>query len=353
MYRKELYTKKPGGELPQLVVAENENMQSRYLVQKILELREQGIALEDMAVLFRSSFHSFDLEIELTKANIPFVKFGGFKFIETAHVKDMIAYLRVLENPRDVVSWNRILLLLDGVGPRTSEKVIEDILSKRINATTTGTNQRNDETTTGTSQRNNDSLAFWSQYKAYPDPVRGLFKVLNEASKPSFSPAEQTYHLLQYYEPILRARYDDHTKRKKDLEMFQNITERYKDISSLLTDLALEPPTESVSDVESPGPETEYLTLSTVHSAKGLEWNTVFVIYALEGRFPTMRSVASDEELEEERRLMYVACTRAKEHLFITYPINVYDRESGMILSKPSRFIQGIGDNLLEPWVIE
>jgi len=342
MYRKELYTKKPGGELPQLVVAENENMQSRYLVQKILELREQGIALEDMAVLFRSSFHSFDLEIELTKANIPFRKFGGFKFIETAHVKDMIAYLRVLENPRDVVSWNRILLLLDGVGPRTSEKVIEDILNKRINATTTGT-----------SQRNNDSLSFWSHYKGYPDPVQGLFKVLNEASKPSFSPAEQTYHLLQYYEPILRARYDDHTKRKKDLEMFQNITERYKDVSSLLTDLALEPPTESVSDIESPGPETEYLALSTVHSAKGLEWNTVFVIYALEGRFPTMRSVASDEELEEERRLMYVACTRAKEHLFITYPINVYDRESGMILSKPSRFIQGIGENLLEPWVIE
>ncbi|MEX1139393.1 MAG: ATP-dependent helicase [Bacteroidota bacterium] len=356
MYRKELYTKKTGGELPQLVVAENENMQSRYLVQKILELREQGIALEDMAVLFRSSFHSFDLEIELTKANIPFVKFGGFKFIETAHVKDMIAYLRVLENPRDVVSWNRILLLLDGVGPRTSEKVIEDILERRINASTTGTNQRDndgDETTQQRQGRNNDSLAFWSQYKAYPDPVRGLFKVLNEAAKPSFSPAEQTYHLLQYYEPILRARYDDHTKRKKDLEMFQNITERYKDISSLLTDLALEPPTESVSDVESPGPETEYLTLSTVHSAKGLEWNTVFVIYALEGRFPTMRSVASDEELEEERRLMYVACTRAKEHLFITYPINVYDRESGMILSKPSRFIQGIGQNLLEPWVIE
>jgi len=355
--------------LPQLVVAENENMQSRYLVQKILELREQGIALEDMAVLFRSSFHSFDLEIELTKANIPFRKFGGFKFIETAHVKDMIAYLRVMENPRDVVSWNRILLLLDGVGPRTSEKVIEDILSKRVNVTTNQrnnegtsqrdnerTNQRNnegDETTQQRKGRNNVSLSFWSQYKGYPDPVQGLFKVLNDASKPSFSPAEQTYHLLQYYEPILRARYDDHTKRKKDLEMFQNITERYKDISSLLTDLALEPPTESVSDIESPGPETEYLTLSTVHSAKGLEWNTVFVIYALEGRFPTMRSVASDEELEEERRLMYVACTRAKEHLFITYPINVYDRESGMILSKPSRFIQGIGENLLEPWVIE
>ncbi len=108
-----------------------------------------------------------------------------------------------------------------------------------------------------------------------------------------------------------------------------------------------------MSDVESPGPETEFLTLSTIHSAKGLEWNTVFVIYALEGRFPAMRAVGTDEELEEERRLMYVACTRAKQHLFITYPINIYDRESGMILSKPSRFIQGIAENLLEPWVIE
>ncbi|HEX9828944.1 MAG TPA: 3'-5' exonuclease, partial [Bacteroidota bacterium] len=121
MYYKELYTTKPGGELPQLVIAENENLQSRFVVQKVLELREQGVPLQEMAILFRSSFLSFDLEIELSKANIPFVKFGGFKFVETAHVKDMIAYLRVLENPRDVVAWNRILLLVDGVGPRTAE----------------------------------------------------------------------------------------------------------------------------------------------------------------------------------------------------------------------------------------
>jgi len=135
--------------------------------------------------------------------------------------------------------------------------------------------------------------------------------------------------------------------------MFKNITERYNDVDSLLTDLALEPPNESIVDVESPGPEEEFLTLSTIHSAKGLEWNSVFVIYALEGRFPTMRSVASDEEIEEERRLMYVACTRAKDNLFITYPMNVYDRESGLILTKPSRFIQGIGEHLLEQWVVE
>ena len=340
MYYKELYSSKSGGELPQLVIAENENLQSRFLVQKILELREAGIPLEEMAVLFRSSFHSFDLEIELTKANLPFVKFGGFKFIETAHVKDVIAHLRVLENPRDVVSWNRILLLIDGVGPRTAEKIIDDILTRRVRA------EGGEDQALVTSR-------FWMEYKDYPDSVRTLFATLRDVAKPGLPPAEKAYHVLQSYTPLLKNRYDDHVKRKKDLEMFQTITERYREVSTLLTDLALEPPNESIVDVESPGPETEYLTLSTIHSAKGLEWNTVFVIYALEGRFPSMRSVATDAELEEERRLMYVACTRAKEHLFITYPINIYDRESGMILSKPSRFIEGMKDGLLESWVIE
>jgi DNA helicase-2/ATP-dependent DNA helicase PcrA len=341
MYTKELFTKKSGGNLPQLVSAQTENQQSRYVVQKILEYREMGIPLEEMAVLFRSSFHSFDLEIELAKANIPFLKFGGFKFIETAHVKDIVAYLRVLENPRDVVSWNRILLLIDGVGPRTAEKVVDDILKRRV-----GLAKEFKEAVTATTK-------FWMEYGNYPDNVRKLFDMLKEVAAPNIPPAEKTSHILQYYEPILRTRYEDHLKRKKDLETFQNITERYKSVDELLTDLALEPPNESIADIESPGPETEYLTLSTIHSAKGLEWNAVFIIYALEGRFPTMRSSASDEEMEEERRLMYVACTRAKEHLIITYPMNIYDRESGIILTKPSRFIEGIGENLLEPWVVD
>lgn len=347
MYYKELYTHKSGGSLPQLVSAENENMQSRYVVQKILALREEGVPLQEMAVLFRSSFLSFDLEIELTKANIPFMKFGGFKFIETAHVKDMVAYLRVLENPRDVVSWNRILLLIDGVGPRTAEKIIDDILKKRVRGT------EPDAPAGEGAGSSTDLSRYWMQFHDYSDNVQKLFDVLKHVAKPSVAPAEKTYQILQYYEPMLKTRYDDHQKRRKDLEMFQNITERYQDVGSLLTDLALEPPNESIVDVESPGPEDEYLTLSTIHSAKGLEWHSVFVIYALEGRFPTMRSVGSDEEVEEERRLMYVACTRAKENLIITYPMNIYDRESGMILTKPSRFIQGIGEHLLEPWVVE
>ena len=331
-YTKVLYTNKAEGNLPQLVIAENENLQSKFVVQKVLELREQGIPLEEIAVLFRSSFLSFDLEIELAKANIPFMKFGGFKFIETAHVKDMIAYLRVIENPRDLVAWNRILLLIDGIGPRSAEKIIEDILRHRTDGSVS---------------------SFWKEYNSYPESVHDLFNLLKSISHEKYPPSEKASRIITYYHPMMKKKFDDHTKRKKDLEMFEQIAERYKDVSAFLTDLALEPPNESIADVEAPGSDNEHLTLSTIHSAKGLEWHSVFLIYALDGRFPSLRSVNDIDELEEERRLMYVACTRAKDNLFITYPINIYDRESGTILTKPSRFLDGLGDKLLEPWVID
>ena len=338
-YSKELFTHKSGGELPSIVVAQEENLQSKFVVQKVLELREQGIPLDGIAILFRSSYLSFDLEIELNKANIPFVKYGGFKFIETAHIKDMVAYLRVLENPRDAVAWNRILLLVDGVGPRTAEKVLEDILARRASTTTGGTSQ--------------NLPAFWVDFNAYPEKVRELFDALKESSPEHITPADKVQQLLNYYHPIFTKRYDDYNKRKKDLEMFQQITERYRSLGPLLTDLSLEPPNESVTDITPPGTDDEKLVLSTIHSAKGLEWHSVFVIYALDGRFPNSRSAMSEDAMEEERRLMYVACTRAKENLFITYPINIYDRESGLVLSKPSRFIAGMPNNLLETWVVD
>ena len=333
-FHKELYTHRPGGEPPAVVIAADENLQSKFVVQKVLELREQGVPLHDMAVLFRSSFHSFDLEIELNKANVPFLKFGGFKFVETAHVKDLVAYLRVIENPRDAVAWNRILLLVDGVGPRTAERVLGDVLSRRMDV-------------------GGNSTAFWSEYGAYPERLRALFETLKEASPGRTAPADKVQILLNYYHPIFTRRYDDHNKRQKDLEMFQQITERYRSLDALLSDITLEPATESITDITPVNTDDEKLILSTIHSAKGLEWNTVFVIYALDGRFPSMRSAISDDAMEEERRLMYVACTRAKEHLYITYPINVYERESGLLLSKPSRFIAGMAENLLEPWVVD
>jgi len=330
-FDKQLYSNRREGSLPQLIVAQNEQMQSRYVVQKVLELREEGVPLDTIAVLFRSSFLSFDLEIELSRADIPFQKFGGFKFIETAHVKDMIAYLRVLENPRDMVAWHRILLLVDGVGPRTSEKILDDIAHRRV------------------SQSGSD---YWPEYGAYPEGARELFDLLKSLVPFRKNPAEIASRVLTFYRPTLKGKYDDYHKRMKDLEMFGQIASRYDDVPAMLTDLALEPPNESVSDVASPGPEREFLVLSTIHSAKGLEWHSVFVIYALDGRFPSLRAVDDPDELEEERRLMYVACTRAKENLFITYPMNIYDRESGLILTKPSRFLEGLNDKLLEPWVV-
>ncbi len=339
-YTKELFTRIPGGEMPSIVVAQNENLQSRFVVQKVLELREQGVPLDEMAVLFRSSYLSFDLEIELNKANIPFVKFGGFKFIETAHIKDLISYLRVIDNPRDAVAWNRILLLVDGIGPRTAEKVIEDLLRR-------GTPQGGDGSSGSTLP------VFRPDAASTPDKLRTLFEALRNVAPPHVTPADKIQQLLQYYEPVFTKRYDDHNKRRKDLEMFQQIAERYRSLNSFLVDLTLEPAAESVTDITATDAEDEKLVLSTIHSAKGLEWNTVFVIYALDGRFPTTRAAMNDDAMEEERRLMYVACTRAKEHLFIAYPINVYDRESGLILSKPSRFIAGIPDSLLDTWVID
>jgi len=290
------------------------------------------VPLVDIAVLFRSSFLSFDLEIELTKANIPFIKFGGFKFIETAHIKDMIAYLRVLENPRDVVSWNRILLLIEGIGPRTSEKIIDDILMNRTSFS---------------------SSNFWQDYNLYPEKVKELFELLKVIYPGRHLLSEKVSRLTTYYHPMFKNKYDDYTKRKKDLEILEQIAGRYDDVSTFLSDLALEPPNESVSEIAPVDKDDEYLTLSTIHSAKGLEWNSVFIIYALDGRFPSLRAEGDVDEMEEERRLMYVACTRAKDNLFITYPINIFDRETGVVLSKPSRFLEGINDKLLEPWIID
>lgn len=327
-FKKELYTNKGGGSVPSIVTAATENMQSKFVVQRVLELREEGVPLNDIAVLFRSSFHSFDLEIELNKAGIPYVKFGGFKFMETAHIKDVVAYLKVLENPRDVIAWNRIMLLVDGVGPRTADKVIGDILKQKING------------------------SFWLSYNDYPDKLTDLFNVIREIASGDIPPSDKVGIILRHYTPQFKHKYDDYRKRQKDLEMFQTICERYKSVGSLLSDMALEPPNESVSEITPTGSEDEFLNLSTIHSAKGLEWHTVFIIYCLEGRFPSSRSADSDEEIDEEGRLMYVACTRAQQNLYIIYPINIYDRESGLILSKPSRFLKGLNKHT-EQWVLD
>jgi DNA helicase-2/ATP-dependent DNA helicase PcrA len=327
-YEKRLFTRKSIGTRPKLVQAGSEQMQSQFVRQKILELREEGVPLWDIAVLFRSSFHSFDLEIELARHNIPFVKRGGFQFMETAHVKDLLAHMRILANPQDAISWTRVLLLLEGIGPGASQKIVKWLLE--------GTHAV-------------------ERLRAYPAKgkiahgLRTLAQVLEEAKQAEL-PSEQAQYLMQYYVPILKQNYpDDHPKRLRDMEHFQGMTERYRSLERLLSDMALEPPNDSIGGILAVDPDEGPLVLSTIHSAKGLEFHSVFIIWALEGRFPSFYNTSSIEELEEERRLLYVAATRAKQNLFISYPTRIFDKSLHMVLSRPSQFIEGIPQRLLEP----
>lgn len=330
-YEKNLYTRKVGGALPLLVSVENEQTQSQLICQQILELREQGLELNDIAVLFRSGYHSFDLEVELNKTNIPFIKYGGFKFIETAHIKDIIAYLRIITNPKDIVSWNRALLLIGGVGPRTAQKIISALEHDVIRL---------------------DESYIPEVIKLTNENVALLFDMLCAAKHGSIVLSEKIKIITDYYLPIMQSKYDDFHKRTKDIAMFEDITSRYKSLNSLLSDMALDPPTQSVEDINDK-PDDEKLILSTIHSAKGLEWNAVFIIWTLDGFFPTFHSANNLESMEEERRLMYVAATRAKEVLYFIYPINIYERETGTVLSKVSRFIDGIPEDILEKYAVE
>ncbi|MFQ5684252.1 MAG: ATP-dependent helicase [Candidatus Binatia bacterium] len=327
-YEKNLFTCKEDGDTPLLVQAESEQMQSRFVCQRVLELREEGVPLWDIAVLFRSSFHSFDLEIELARHNIPFVKRGGFQFMASAHIKDLLAHLRILYNPQDAISWTRVLLLLEGVGSQLSQKVIRWISE-------------------GTTPK--ERLRSFQAKGKVAHGLKTLAQVLDACSE-GHLPSEKAQYLMQYYLPLLKRRYpDDYPRRLRDMEHFQGMTERYRSLDRLLSDMALEPPTDSVEGELAVDPEEGPLILSTIHSAKGLEWHSVFIIWALEGRFPSYYNIDTEEELEEERRLLYVAATRAKENLFVTYPSKVFDRGLHAVLSRPSQFIEGIPEKLLEP----
>ncbi len=330
-YEKNLFTRKRAGDTPVLVQADSEQMQSQFVCQKILELREEGVPLWEIAVLFRSSFHSFDLELELARHNIPFVKRGGFQFMETTHIKDLLAHLRILANPLDAISWGRVLQLLEGVGAQMSQKIIRWLLEGNQPV---------------------DRLRSFEARGKVAHGLKTLAQVFDAASQAE-RPVEQAQYLMQYYLPILKRNHpEDHPKRLKDLEHFQGIMERYRSLQRLLSDMALEPPNDSVAGVLAVDPDEGPLVLSTIHSAKGLEWHSVFVIWALEGRFPSFYNINSREELEEERRLLYVAATRAKENLFITYPIRIFDRGLRMVLSRPSQFIEDISEDILEPMTV-
>ncbi|MBR1461521.1 ATP-dependent helicase [bacterium] len=327
-YDKELFSQIVSPVKPALICAKNTQMEADFICQRILELLDEDVSLSDICVLARNARMSYNLEIELSKHAIPFRKFGGPKFMETAHIKDVAAHLRVIVNPDDVVSLTRILLLLRGIGNAAVNSIIP-VMKGNLNP---------------------DIKLLPSNKMSSLSP---LLNVLNkERSKlATQKPADIVEEIIRYYRPILKDKYDDFSKREKDLDHFQYLAGQYSNLEDFISDMALEPPDSSVEGMYK-AVDDEALTISTIHSAKGLEWDSVFIIGAVDGRFPSAYSFNSEEEMDEELRLMYVATTRAKNNLYITYPVDMYDYSMNMVLSKPSRFLDNIPDDVLELWDI-
>jgi len=295
-FEKNLYTRKKGDKLPVFVDAENEHAQSRFVADKILELREEGVELGQIAVLFRSGWHSNDLEVELANRNVPFVKYGGQKFVEAAHIKDIMAYLRIVYNLSDPVSWHRVLMLIRGVGTKTAERLIKEIVEQK------------------------KGIAAGDKTIQKTEDIKKLFEIIRDIDPLKQSPGELIGKFLAYYQPLLKDKYDDFNKRLNDLDSLERIAGRYTSLEQFLSDMALEPPEKSIVEAGFKDRDDSSLTLSTIHSAKGLEWHTVFMIYVAEGHLPSYLSLENQDAIEEERRLFYVAATRAQENLFLCKP---------------------------------
>jgi DNA helicase-2/ATP-dependent DNA helicase PcrA len=298
-FTKNLWTERQSAELPALVSVRDEADQARYVVERVLENREGGTALRQQAVLFRTSSHSGPTEIELTRRNIPFVKFGGLKFLDTAHVKDLLALLRFVENPRDRVAGFRILQLLPGVGPTSAQRVL-DAMANQV-----------------------DPIGALVALAPPPRAGEGwtdlVTTLLQLRSGKSDWPAEISCARL-WYTPHLERMHEEFAARQADLLQLEQIAAGYPSRRRFLTDLTLDPPDATSDQAGVPLLDEDYLILSTIHSAKGQEWKSVFVLNVVDGCMPSDLGTGTTAEIEEERRLLYVAMTRAKDTLHLITP---------------------------------
>lgn len=294
-YTKTLFTKIKGDIKPRLFVAKDEREEADFVAQKIAALRKNGTDLQNIAVLFRSGFHSYKLELELNAGAVDFEKRGGLKLTETAHMKDVIAFLRLQVNPYDSLSWNRILLHLEKVGPKTARKIVDTITAT------------------------DDPVLALPDYpcgKPWKAGMEKLVQLLQDMRRET-NPGTLYEQVLLYYQPLFEQAYrDDYPKRQKDLDELKSIITGYKDVQSFVDDTTLDPP-ETTSGLHAE--DQKKMILSTIHSSKGLEWDAVFIIGLADGRFPHSKAQFG-EQWEEERRLLYVAATRAKKYLYLTYP---------------------------------
>jgi DNA helicase II / ATP-dependent DNA helicase PcrA len=298
-FTKNLWTERQSAERPQLVTVRDEADQARYVAEQVLEYREVGVALKQQAVLFRASHHSGPLEVELTRRDIPFVKFGGLKFLDAAHVKDMLAALRFAQNPRDRVAGFRLMQLLPGVGPSSAQRILDGMAAEA------------------------DPIAALS---CFPAPARagedwtGFVGMLQELRFGKAGWPAEIELARRWYEPHLERIHEDAVVRNADLLQLEQIASGYISRERFLTELTLDPP-DATSDLAGvPHLDEDYLILSTIHSAKGQEWKNVFVLNTVDGCIPIDLGVGSKDELDEERRMLYVAMTRAKDSLHLITP---------------------------------
>ena len=296
-YTKCLFTKRTDGEIPKGIDTRSEPEQAMFICRLVKEQINEGRSIKDFAILFRAAHHSFQLEVELTRQGIPYVKYGGFKFMESAHIKDVLAHLRVIMNRDDTVSLGRILRLVKNVGQGKSQSIINWLKANRSLPR---------------------QISEWPGAGKGDEGLKPLAELLGQISVKGLAPQKAVELVIRYYDPILKEKFDDFPRRQKELAQLIPMADRYKRLRGFLDDLILEPPT-SPADIN-PRERGDSLILSTVHSAKGLEWSVVFIIWVMEGYFPSPKAYSNLEAIEEERRLMYVAATRAKDRLFICYP---------------------------------
>ncbi len=329
---------------PALIPCSDVEQQSAFIASRILELRDEGTSLEEIAVLYRSHYHSIELQLELTRRNIPYRVQSGVRFFEQAHIKDVISYLRIIVNPRDELAWKRILKMIPSVGNATANKIYESLAYAE----------------------NPFALVKKEDFKYQPRSkgnwqsfVELLEKLTTDENRNR--PAKQIELILTNgYEQFLIENYENAEARLEDLRGLAMYASRYDSTEDFLSELALlsterfkEPAPIVGEDVVMGGEEDELLTLTSVHQAKGLEWKAVFLIWAAEGKFPSPRSLKEIDSEEEERRLWYVALTRAQDELYMTYPLLIVDYNRQTVLQKPSRFIQECPPALFEFWSLE
>jgi DNA helicase-2/ATP-dependent DNA helicase PcrA len=343
-YPKELTAARKSGEKPGLVACEDGSQQAVFVAQRVLELRDEGKNLNDMAVLYRSHFHALELQLELTRRNIPFTITSGIRFFEQAHVKDVAAYLKLAINPQDELSFKRVVRLLPGIGGKSADKLWHAFQAE-LRATATLANPLAAALQRTAKDAPKKTQVAWAQFTATMAQLEDP-KLKNEPGKMI------RLTLDAVYEDYLEETYPNYTARKEDIEQLANFAGQFQSMEDFLTQLALLSNVEA-EDENVAADDDEKLKLSSIHQAKGLEFSVVFVIMLCEGLFPSGRSMDHPDDMEEERRLFYVAVTRAKDELYLTYPIMRFTRGEGATMMQPSRFIGEIPKQLLEEWRLQ